>query len=313
MNNTATAEEQSDIKVLSNENYDKYMNVSKTVDPDQAAKDELVKVEAEKAERLKDDELKKKSEDEPGSMLGDKASDEDKHSLNARFKAQTDKRKEAEAKAAAAEERALKAAQEAAELRAKYEPVKEDLGPEPEPEQFTDTKEYSKALKSWTAENTKRTLLKEQETERTKKAWNDRISKVREKMPDFDETIASAQNVMVSPEMTEEIHASEVGPELLAYFAKNPDEATRLGKMTVGRMIKEIGKLEAAKPWETKETKTAQSKPELVEVEISKAPAPITPLKGGHATSGVLHGSDDVPKDMSFDEWERKFEAGKIK
>ncbi len=105
-------------------------------------------------------------------------------------------------------------------------------------------------------------------------------------MPEYAEIIGKS-DVKLSDQARDAIFESDQGPRLLLHFAQNPDEAVALCKLTVKAMLKEVGRLEeklgsAAKP----QTKSdAQSTAKVVE--ISKAPAPISPLKGGNMATGL--------------------------
>src|SRR4051812_14893642 len=111
------------IQVVTNDNFNEYVNekLGVAASPEDQAAEELKKVEAEKAERLKKEADAKKGDEEDPAGVGDKVSDEDKHGINERFKKQTEARKAAEAKATEAAARADKAEREAAELKARYE------------------------------------------------------------------------------------------------------------------------------------------------------------------------------------------------
>lgn len=249
-----------------------------------------------------------------------------KERLNSRFSELTKARKEAEAKA----EREVTAAREAREradaiqqerdaLKAKYEPPKSDeLGPEPQPSQFTDAGEYGKALKDWTAQATRREDAKKaadaqakQEADARTKAWTEREAKARNDIPDYEKKLADSP-VMVSDNMRDAIIESEVGPQILVHLAENPDLAREFGKMTVGKMLKEFGKLEAGFLKAEKPEPALKLVPKK-EVEMSDAPKPIKPLGGGGAPVVRLSGSDEVPKGWTYDDWKAAYNAGQIK
>jgi hypothetical protein len=283
-------------------------------DPEAVAAAELAKLEAEKKGP--------KEGDVDGSKVFFKGKWVGKHDFNYRLHVQTEaKTKEAEAKVKEAEARA-KAAQEAREatekreaaLKAKYEPPRV-LGSEPQPSQFTDITEYSKALKDWNREATIREYEEKQSKERqdqervrVAKEWGERLTAIKVELPDYDEKV-NASAVRISDQARDAIIESEIGPKILYHFAEHPEVAEALGKLTVGRMLKELGKLEA--------TLGGQAKPapksETAAVEVSQAPAPITPLRGANAPVGTLRGTDEVPKGMSYDSWKKLWEAGKIK
>ena len=286
-------------------------------DPEQVAAETAAKIEAEKKSP--------KEGDTDGSKVFFKGKWVNKHDFNYRLHVQTEaKTKEANDKVAAAEARAkalsdekAEAEKREAELKAKYEPPKGDLGPEPQPEQFTDVKEYAKAIKDWVADKAVREYAEKQskefqETERARvvKAWEERQTKAKIEIPDYTEKI-TASGVKVSDQMRDAIVESEVGPQILYHLAEHPEIAESMGKMTVGRMLREFGKLEATVGGQAKPV--AKSEEAVKEVELSQAPAPITPLRGVSAPVGVLHGHDEVPKNMSYDQWKKKWQKGEIK
>lgn len=304
------------ITVVTNENFEAYVDKQLGIDPAAAAKAELVKVEEEKAAKVAAEEDPAEEFIEPSK---DEKAQKKKNELNARFKELTDAKKEAERKAAEAsasarQEREAKEAleRERNELKAKYEPPKTDeLGAKPELSQFQAAEDYEKAMEEWTGDKVRIEEGKKQREEQAqrraadvKKAWDANLTAVKEKIPDYAEII-TASEVMLSNEAKQAIFESDLGPEMLYHYAKNPDEATKLGELTVDKMHRAIGRLEAKlgeKP-QTEKIRVA---------EISKAPPPISPLKGGTAAVGVLKGSDDVPKGMTYDQWKKHYEAGKI-
>lgn len=286
-------------------------------DPEEDAKEAATKLEAEKKAP--------KEGDIEGKRVFFKGKWTDKHDFSYRLHVKTEEAtKEANAKAAAAEARVKTLADEKeaaerreSELKAKYEAPKGDLGPEPQPEQFSDVKEYAKAIKDWTKEQAIREHTEKQSKEfqeaekaRTVKEWEERQAKAKTEIPDYAKKI-QASGVKVSDQMRDAIVESEVGPQILYHLAEHPEIAESMGKMTVGRMLREFGKLEAIVGGQGKPV--AKSEETVKEVELSQAPAPITPLRGVNAPVGVLHGHDEVPKNMSYDQWKKKWQKGEIK
>jgi len=134
-------------------------------------------------------------------------------------------------------------------------------------------------------------------------------------VPDYIEKI-NAATVLVSEQVRDAIIESDVGPRILYHLAENPQDAERIGKLNVRGAIKEIGKLEAKyTKVEVKAEPKAEPKTEAKPagtVEISKAPAPISPLKGASTSieaavdsNGVFHGT--------YAQWKAQRKAGKIK
>lgn len=319
------------VTVVTPENFKEYVNEKLGVEPEEAepnpdpeavAAEELKAIETDKA--AKEAEAKGPKEgDVDGTKVFFKGKWVGKHDFNYRLHVQTEaKTKEAEAKVAEAaskaklaEELRVAAEKREADLKAKYEPPKGDLGPEPEPAQFTDLVQYAKAIKEWVAEKTTREVEDKQSKEKqdaaraeTMKAWTERQAAARLELPDYTQKIDAA-DVRVSDQMREAIVESEVGPKILYHLAEHPEVAEAMSRLTVGRMLREFGKLEATLGGQAK----PGAKSEAPVVEISKAPEPITPLKAVNAPAGVLHGHDEVPKGMTYDVWKKKWDAGQIK
>lgn len=309
-----------DAVVVTNDNVGDYVNKMlgrpEEESPEAKAKVELEKVEQEKKERVESDKrTKKAAEKEEGEEI-DHPDKSKKEKLNERFSDLTAKRKAAETKAEAERQAREKAEQDLAELKAKYEPPKSDeIGPEPQPQQFTDLTEYSKAIKEWAAEKTRKEdaqarAAEQQKHERDKvmKEWGDREVETRKSVPDYDEVV-NASNIRVSDQLRDAILESEVGPQLRYHLASNPDVAETLAKMTVGRMLKEVGKIEA-----TLQGKKPEPALKVVpKAEISKAPEPITPVGTGGQPVLRLAGHNEVPKNMTYEDWKKARQQGHIK
>lgn len=191
-----------------------------------------------------------------------------------------------------------------------------ELGPEPQPEQFSDMFEYAKALAEYTAD--KKLMEREQQEAQRKaaaeqelkfKAWAERIDKAKAELPDFDDMVQSSE-VSVSDPVRDAIMESDVGPKILYHLAENPEFATKLNGMSVISALREIGKLEAR--LEKPATSAERAPTATPVVGKSKAPAPITPIRGGASgketgvdANGEFHGS--------FQAWKAARLAGKIR
>jgi hypothetical protein len=122
---------------------------------------------------------------------------------------------------------------------------------------------------------------------------------------------------VVSNEVRDAILESEQGPKILHHLAKNPDLVEELKRLPARSAVLRIGKLdakfEAEKPASASTTKVEPAKPVVAAAtEISRAPAPISPLKGGDTSTastpidskGVYHGD--------YATWKRLRKEGKI-
>ena len=227
------------------------------------------------------------------------------------------------AKAEAQKEREAREALEARfkELEARMNPqAKADvdsIGPKPKPEQFDDMFEYAEALAEYTAEQK---LMERDKADADRKAqearaqfeqdWAKRVDAARKDLPDFDDMIQSS-DVSISDPLRDAIMESDVGPKILYHLAENPEFAHELGKKSVISALREIGKLEAR--FEVKKPESAseqEAKPSVAK--SSKAPAPISPIRGALSTTennvdadGKFHGT--------FQQWKQARQAGRIR
>ena len=201
------------------------------------------------------------------------------------------------------------------EMEAKLNPVqqeKAEADPKPKPEQFSDMYEYAEALAEWTAdkkikeEKAKEAAQKvEQERAKTMETWANRVQDFRDKTPDFDDLVGSA-DVVVSNEVRDAIFESDVGPQILYHLAENPDVAKKLQGMTAIGALRMIGKLEA------KFEESPAPTPKETAVKTSKAPPPITPIKA-KANGPVTELDDNRQFHGSYQAWKAARLAGRIR
>jgi hypothetical protein len=200
------------------------------------------------------------------------------------------------------------------ELESQFNPPqKDEVGEEPKPEQFSDMYEYAKALAEYTADKKLAERDKEEqnrkaaaEQEAKFKAWADRVNATKSEIPDFDDMVNSS-DVRVSDPVRDAIIESEHGPKVLYYLAENTEFAKKLSEMSVVSAVREIGKIEAKFDRE----KASESEVKQVSVK-SKAPAPISPLRGalntvdgGVDANGNFHGT--------YQQWKAARQAKRIR
>ena len=238
-----------------------------------------------------------KSQSEPKAEEEAKATEKSKDKLEKRFSKISRQRDEANTRAEQLEARLR-------ELEAKANPQTiaqtANVDDKPKADQFNDAFEYAEALAEWSAEKAlkDRDIADQQrkaEEERNKVAesWNKKVSKAKEAIPDFNKVV-SKSTVVVSDAVRDAILESDVGPQILYHLASDDDFAQSIASMPAIKALKEIGRLEARYEGE-------QEKPEkkAKTVATSKAPAPISPLKGGKSagadvlvdTNGEFYGS----------------------
>ena len=231
--------------------------------------------------------------------------------LQKRFSELTKARDDARAKAADAERKAEEAVARAKALEDKYIPRAENDA-RPDASQYSDIEKYAADLESWKERDVRRGIEREASEAKAKaqqearvKSWNDRMQLTVAELPDFADTVQTSP-VAVSDHVRDAILESEVGPKILYHLAKNPDTAEKLRGMSVASSLREIGKIEAQlekSPVKADETPIAS---------MSRAPAPITPVRGGKTTP-------EAPIDANGEfsgtpaQWRALRKAGKIK
>lgn len=209
--------------------------------------------------------------------------------------------------AAAAMEARLKA------LEGQGKPAEKQADPDakPTPAQFTDAFEYAEALAEWSAENAlknrdKAEVEKKQIAERQKvlSDWEQRQQAIRAELDDYAEVIESS-TVSVSDQVRDAIIESDIGPQILYHLAKNPEFAATLASKSVSSALREIGKLEA------KLSSGDKSEPEKPVAKPSRAPAPITPIRGQKPVESSL--GNDGEFHGTYDQWKQARASGRIK
>lgn len=251
---------------------------------------------------------------EPEPQVSEEVTDEPKEKkpnpkLERRFSDLTKQREQARAEAQREREAREALETRIKELEAKANPAPQDTNQEPQPEQFADMYEYAKALAEYTAD--KRLDERDREEKARKaaaeqegkfKAWADRVNAAKNDLPDFEDMVQSS-DVRISDPVRDAIIESEHGPKILYYLAENNEYAKKLSEMSVVSAVREIGKIEA---------RFERTKPESKSVNVSKAPAPISPIRGAVNkvdanvdANGVFHGT--------YQQWKAARQAKRIR
>jgi len=231
--------------------------------------------------------------------------------LERRFSEITKQREEARKEAQ--QEREARQALEArlAALEKQNQPKANPVDEKPQPSQFSDAFEYAEALAEYTADqriaNMKREEAEAKQAEERQKVisqWTSKVEAAKTSLPDFDEIVASS-DVVVNDDIRDAILESDVGPQILYHLADNDEVAKKIAGLSPKAALREIGKLEAR----------FEAKPEVEKpapIVRSKAPAPITPIRGGKNTPDVPMGSDGVFFGTAA-QWKELRKAGKIR
>ena len=257
---------------------------------------EPVVEETEQSEPVAEDEEKVTEERKPNPKLEKRFSELTKQREQLRKEAETERNR------SEALEARLK------ELESQVAPKAQSRDEKPRPDQFVDAFEYAEALADWSAENA---VMRARQEDAEKKiaeergkiieGWNSRLEAVKAEINDYDDVIADSE-VRVSDQIRDSILESDVGPRILYHLAKNPDVAEKISKSSLITALREIGKLEARfEKAEVTEVKTVAVK--------SKAPAPISPLKGTSSEQAVITDTDK----MTYSQYKAMRQAKRIR
>lgn len=166
---------------------------------------------------------------------------------------------------------------------------------EPKLEQFETYEKYVEALADYRAdlkvsakfaelEQAQRAREAQRQRDEVAQTFQERARQFKAQAPDFED-VAYNPSLPVTDVMADAINTSEMGPQVLYWLGKNPQEAQRIAAMrnpvAVGR---EIGKVEV---------KLSLPQPRTT----TKAPPPISPIDGGTGAINV------DPDKMTADEW----------
>lgn len=228
---------------------------------------------------------------------------------------QVRRRKEAEEFARERDADAVTARSEAARLQAELAaargtksngaapPAATDDGDDPKPKQsdFTTIGDYTDAIVDWRVRKAAREAqaaaaqtTQQAGRDQVVNAFVERREAYEKANPTFTEDVEAMDDDRIPPAASNYIVESEMGPQLMHELAKHPKELERIAKLSPARAVAELGKLEA-------KIEARAAAPTVVTTQtpanVSKAPAPITPL----SDKSVAAVQKD-PKDMSIQE-----------
>lgn len=177
------------------------------------------------------------------------------------------------------------------------EPIKAIPSGKPKADDFSTHEEFVEALTDWKLDQKLQTREAKQKEEAVKSEHQTklekhqaRVSKFAEAREDWDDVIESIGTMPLTLAVQESIIESDMGPELMYEFGKNPDELKRICALAPLLAAKEIGRIEArlSKPAATEEKKT------------TKAPPPIAPVKAraGNAVKKSIYDPDLSQRDF---------------
>ncbi len=241
-----------------------------------------------------------------------------KPGIQERFSELTAQREAAKSEARAERDKREALERQIAEQQAKVNPPKVDEAePDPNDAKYKDDwRLYAKDLAKFETQKALSERDKQESEARTKaeadkimRHWTERQNSFKAETEDYAEAIA-ASTVVVSNEVRDAIIESDVGPQLLYHLAKNPSVAEKISGLSVRGALRELGRLEAKLETPIKEESTTVKKKS--EVIISKAPSPISPLKGANNPPEVpINAQGEFTG--TYQEWKTLRKAGKIK
>lgn len=206
----------------------------------------------------------------------------------------TRKAKEAERTAEIWRAEALKAKPAVVEP---VKPVVEEPKAKPTADQFETQEAFVEALTDWklgerdkaTEKKGKEDALRNEQTTAVQQ-FVAKTEAYKAEVTDFDDVMAAAGDIQISPALTHEVLTHENGPALQYYLAKNPAEADRLNQLSPLALAREIGRIESR-------FVSAPASKEPTQEKVTKAPAPIIPV------SRTAAASTKDPGDMSPTEY----------
>lgn len=245
-----------------------------------------------------------KTEDEQGKE--GEGDSKPKKSAQERIQDLANKRKEAEAKADAAERKVADLEARLAAQSTQAKPLEAD--PRPVRSAYATDDDYIDAVSDWKA---KRAIAEREQQQAQARAeaeqaeiaaqWSKRQDKFMKTFPDYADIIGKSE-VQIPNVIHEAMLESEQGPHMAVYLAMHPEEAKKLSGMKPVAAIKRFRDLERdlaeieADDTKAEETPTPKK---------SKAPPPIEPVKSVPSSTGSS--SND------YEEYKRRREASKKK
>jgi hypothetical protein len=152
---------------------------------------------------------------------------------------------------------------------------------------FGDTQAYERALNAWNVElSAERAFQRAAERERLSQqaareaevnrerviAHVERVEELKDRVPDFDDTMKAAAAINLRNEVAQEILGSEKSALIQYHLAKNPDRARELNGLTGRELARAVGRLEGA-------VRLPPSR------KATDATPPLAPLRGAAALS----------------------------
>ena len=138
---------------------------------------------------------------------------------------------------------------------------------------YNDIESYTEAVTDWKLDQKLNQVNAQTAAQKSIETYQSRAKELVKTVPDFEQTVNAFMNDYKEvniPELTTIAFESEIGPKLVYYLATHESDMERIIELPSHRRLIELGKLE---------DKLGNAKD--VPIAKTKAPAPITPEKGG--------------------------------
>lgn len=171
----------------------------------------------------------------------------------------------------------------------------------PKFDDYATIEDYTNALTDWKLEQAMARMQQNTAVQKVAETYDQRLAEFKKSAQDFDQVMGEfveEYGTLEVPEIIQVAYESDVGPQLAYYLAKNPAEVDRIAKLPSHRRLIELGKLED-------KVATPVAKPVVEQKKVSKAAAPVAPVKG----TGKVESLDLNDPNLSYTEWVRRREA----
>lgn len=171
----------------------------------------------------------------------------------------------------------------------------------PKFDDYATIEDYTNALTDWKVEQAMARMQQNSVVQKVAETYDQRLAEFKKSAQDFDQVMGEfveEYGTLEVPEIVQIAYESDVGPQLAYYLAKNPTEVERIAKLPSHRRLIELGKLED-------KVATPKAKPVVEQKKVSKAAAPVAPVKG----TGKVESLDLNDPNLSYTEWVRRREA----
>jgi hypothetical protein len=180
--------------------------------------------------------------------------------------------------------------------------------PKPQLKDFETYEEYNESLLDWKLEQSRAADAKKAEERQAadrqaevNRGWVERAAKVAKEIhTDYDEVMAAAANMDISPAMGTALLKMDRGPEVAYFLAKNPDQCARIAKLEPLEAAAELGAIKAGLT-----SAAAPAKPAATD----KLPKPAATVGGGAAPHTIDLADPNVPIAKWQEEFRRRLNA----